>query len=174
MPQRRVRDVPAPEECDAASRRSRCPAGCSGHGRERRRPRRGPHKTGEPYVRVDTDADASAARRKLALARRRRGVRSEVVSWPSGEPEALGDAFPMLRARLDPTQQGASPSALRRHAGRPVHRERTVGEARTLSSRPSSSTTEATRRRAAASLLGRSSDSTLGADIDAILRNLAG
>ena len=62
-------------------------------------------QTGEPYVRVGTDSDRRLLVEAWLLRDTDTAVRSEVVSVPSGEPEALGDVFPLLRSRLSPQQR---------------------------------------------------------------------
>ena len=62
-------------------------------------------KTGEPYVRVGAESDRDLLIERWGLLDAAAIVRSEVVSAPNGEAEALGDKFPMLRPRLDATQR---------------------------------------------------------------------
>src|SRR5262249_18553730 len=58
-------------------------------------------KTGEPYVRVTAETERDLLIERWGLLDAEATVRSEVVTTPNGEPEALGDKFPMLRTRLD-------------------------------------------------------------------------
>jgi superfamily II DNA or RNA helicase len=62
-------------------------------------------KTGEPYIRVATESDRELLLGRWGLLDATATVRSEVVSTPNGEPEALGDKFPMLRGKLDDDQR---------------------------------------------------------------------
>ncbi len=62
-------------------------------------------QTGEPYVRVDTESDRVQLVESWLLRDADAAVRSEVVAVPSGESEALGDVFPLLRSRLAPSQR---------------------------------------------------------------------
>jgi superfamily II DNA or RNA helicase len=62
-------------------------------------------KTGEPYIRAASDGDCELLIERWGLLDAQASVRSEVVSTPNGEPEALGDRFPMLRPRLETDQR---------------------------------------------------------------------
>jgi superfamily II DNA or RNA helicase len=62
-------------------------------------------KTGEPYIRVASESERDLLLGRWGLLDAAATVRSEVVSTPNGEPEALGDKFPMLRAKLSAEQR---------------------------------------------------------------------
>jgi superfamily II DNA or RNA helicase len=62
-------------------------------------------QTAEPYVHVETAEQAQLLIERWSLRDANTAVRSEVAPVESGEAEALADAYPMLRPRLDPHQR---------------------------------------------------------------------